>query len=57
MDLEGYKFFNTDLLKEYLFKELVAEGLAPTEDEVEIIIDILFDFLIEEGLLIDLSEG
>lgn len=43
-------------IADYLYNELLMEGLAPTEEETEIIARILFDFLCEKTLVEDVED-
>jgi len=36
-------------MSEYIYNELIEEGLAPTEEETNILARIFFDFLHEKG--------
>jgi hypothetical protein len=38
-------------LQEYIFKELVKRGYAPTEEEADEVGSICFDYLFEKGVL------
>jgi hypothetical protein len=36
-------------MSEYIYNELIEEGLAPTEEETKILARIFFDFLYDKG--------
>jgi hypothetical protein len=42
---------DTDEMTEYLFANLVKRGLVPTNKEVEVISDIMFDFLVHKEII------
>jgi hypothetical protein len=42
---------DTDEMTEYLFANLVKRGLVPSNKEVEVISDIVFDFLIHKEII------
>jgi hypothetical protein len=42
---------DTDEMTEYLFANLIKRGLAPTNKEVEVISDIMFDFLVHKEII------
>lgn len=43
-------------IADYLFNELVLEGYAPTEEETSVIVGILFDYLVEIGVVGEVIE-
>jgi DNA-binding phage protein len=42
---------DTEEIAEYLYTALIDFGLAPTEEEVELIADLMFDFLLAKQLM------
>jgi hypothetical protein len=42
---------DTDEMNEFLFTNLLKRGLVPSEREVEIVSDIVFDFLIHKNVI------
>lgn len=42
---------DTEEISEYLFDALVEFGLVPTEEEVDLIADLMFDFLIAKSFI------
>jgi hypothetical protein len=51
-----YIMIDTDEMKEYIFRELVQRGYAPTEEEAEELADICFDYLLDVGAIEDAEE-
>jgi hypothetical protein len=48
--------FDTEEIEEFLHNSLIKRGLAPSEEDVETLADIFFDFLIEKGVIDELDE-
>lgn len=51
--MEEEKYVRTDEITNYIYKGLLAKGLVPASEEVEIIGDIVFDFLVHKGVLVE----
>ncbi len=45
----------TEDLSEFLFEALIDFGLVPTEEETDLIADLLFDYLIHRGFISELD--
>jgi len=45
----------TEDLSEFLFEALIDFGLAPTEEETELIADLLFDYLMHRGFITEID--
>lgn len=51
-------FIDTEEIAEFFFHELVKRGYVPTEEELEEIADITFEYLLEKCIIDeDLEEG
>lgn len=46
-----YVEINTDDIQHFLFKSLIERGLIPTEEELDTLSDVVFDYLVELGLI------
>ncbi len=44
-------FIDTEEIAEFFFQELVKRGYVPTEEELEEIADITFEYLIEKSII------
>jgi hypothetical protein len=44
-------FIDTEEIAEFFFQELVRRGYVPSEDELEEIADITFEYLIEKCII------
>lgn len=42
---------DTEEIKDFMFENLIQAGLAPLEEDLEIIADIVFDYLIHIGVI------
>ena len=48
---------NTEEIEQFLFSKLIRKGFVPTEDELEGIADVVFDYFIHKGIIEeDMSE-
>ncbi len=44
-------FIDTEEIAEFFFQELVRRGYVPSEEELEEIADITFEYLIEKSII------
>lgn len=44
-------YIDNEEISEFVFKALTDKGMVPTEDETDMIADILFDFLIHKEVI------
>lgn len=44
-------FIDTDEIADFFFKELVKRGYAPSDDEIEELADITFEYLLEKCII------
>jgi hypothetical protein len=44
-------FIDTEEIAEFFFHELVKRGYVPTEEELEEIADITFEYLVEKSII------
>jgi hypothetical protein len=44
-------YISEDKIAAYLFKGLIARGYVPTADEVWVLAELIFDFLLETGII------
>lgn len=44
-------YIENEEISEFLFKKLISMGMVPTQDEVDVIGDILFDFLVHNEVI------
>lgn len=51
--MEHEFFIDTEEIANYLTTQLIARGFVPTDEEVEEIADIVFDYLIEKNIIED----
>lgn len=49
-------FFSTTACSEYLFKRLLERGMGARLEDCEEIADVMFDYLEELGIIIDVDE-
>ncbi|WP_174733004.1 YozD family protein [Mesobacillus harenae] len=49
-------FIDTEEIAEFFFHELTKRGYVPTEEELEEIADIMFEYLIEKCIIDEDSE-
>ncbi|MBD1379108.1 YozD family protein [Metabacillus arenae] len=42
---------DTEEIAEFLFDNLIRNGYSPTEDELDVVADIVFDFFIHKGIV------
>jgi hypothetical protein len=42
---------DTEVIADYFYNKLIRQGYAPTEEEVEVLADIAFDYLLEIGMI------
>lgn len=44
-------FIDTEEIAEFFFHELVKRGYAPSEDELEELADITFEYLVDKSII------
>jgi YozD-like protein len=47
---------DSEEIEEFVHDNLTKRGFVPSEDEVETLADIFFDFLIEKGVIDEVDE-
>lgn len=47
---------DTEKIAKFFYDQLIQRGYAPTEDEVEELADITFDYLLSLGIAIELED-
>lgn len=47
---------DTEEMAEFFYQHLMKRGYVPTEDEVEELADIVFDYLIEKAIIDEFDE-
>jgi hypothetical protein len=42
---------DTDEIKEFFLTELINRGYVPTDDEIDAIADIVFEYMVHKGII------
>lgn len=50
------KFITNEEIEKFMYSRLIENNLIPTQDEMEILSDIVFDFLIETGFIEEIED-
>jgi hypothetical protein len=50
------RILSTDDMKDHFFERLIKLGYAPKEEKCEDLADIMFDYLLELGIIEDFEE-
>lgn len=55
--MAGEKIITTEMISNYMFMGLIKLGHVPSENELEDIADVFFDFLIDHDIMEEHVEG
>jgi hypothetical protein len=50
------RIISTEDISDFIYQKLIQQGYAPKEEECEDLADIMFDYLIELGIVEDFEE-